>query len=575
MFKNLKDLKFIFNKSGIQNLNYLFFLIILNSIFEIISIGMLIPFVTSIVSDDFLDKMIIIMNSIGLKDLSENLIIKKDNFYMFFIFFLIFLYFLKYFFNLLFNYYCSFFKVHCEKKISEKLLKIFYSTQSNTLFEIPTSKILHDFNIRVNALSSGIFSFANLFCELIILSLIIIFLIFVFDIKFIIIFFALASFSIIFFFIKNKITAWSKERGVGGDDRNKNILDYFEGLRELIIYQCREFLLEDFKYNNNKYLNPQKKIIFLNTIPKIFFEFVTIVIILSYLSYSLVVNINPDEAIKFLLITGVVFSRTLPSINRILINYSNIKYLTDPINKIKKFFEFNASSKLINDKQITFEENITLKDICFQYAGEEDLFKNINFTIKKDLKIGIFGKSGSGKSTLIDLIVGLKKPKSGQIILDKTTVLDKRYLNWINKISYVSQRSFIFNTSLRNNITLASDNKAINQYKFQKILEILDLKKFIQEKKEKEFYIAGEFGNNLSGGQRQKIGLARAIYSDRPIIILDESTNSLDDESEMNIINQIEKFEKKTIIFITHNLKNFENFDQIYKLENNKLIKVK
>ena len=137
------------------------------------------------------------------------------------------------------------------------------------------------------------------------------------------------------------------------------------------------------------------------------------------------------------------------------------------------------------------------------------------------------------------------------------------------------QRSFIFNTSLRNNITLVSDDKIIDQNKFQKILEILDLKKFIQEKKEKEFYVAGEFGNNLSGGQRQKIGLARAIYSDRPIIILDESTNSLDDESEINIINQVEKFENKTIIFITHNLKNLENFDQIYKLERNQLIRVK
>lgn len=576
MFKNLKDLKFIFNKCGIKNFNFLFFLILLNSIFEFLSIGALIPFITSLVSETFLDKILITLNSIGFNNLSENFKIDKKNFYIYFISLLLILYILKYSINLTFNYYCSYIKVHYEKKISDELLKIFYSTQNSILFELPISQILHDFNIRVNALSGAILSFANMFCEIIILTLIIILLIIYFNIEFIITFFLLALISLILiYFIKNKITIWSKERGIGGNNRSKNILDYFEGLRELIIYQSREFLLKDFKINNNKYLDPQKKIIFLNTVPKIFFEFITMLIILAYISYSLILNINTIEAIKFLAVTGVVLSRTLPSVNRILVNYSAIKYLTEPIRGIKKFFELKISSKVVYDKQINFNKDITLKNICFEYKNEKKLFENLNFKIQKNLKIGIFGKSGSGKSTLIDLIVGLKQPKSGEIILDNNTILDERYLNWISKIAYISQRSFIFNTSLRNNITLVSDDKIIDQNKFQKILEILDLKKFIQEKKEKEFYVAGEFGNNLSGGQRQKIGLARAIYSDRPIIILDESTNSLDDESEINIINQVEKFENKTIIFITHNLKNLENFDQIYKLERNQLIRVK
>lgn len=576
MFKNLKDLKFIFNKCGIKNFNFLFFLILLNSIFEFLSIGALIPFITSLVSETFLDKILITLNSIGFNNLSENFKIDKKNFYIYFISLLLILYILKYSINLTFNYYCSYIKVHYEKKISDELLKIFYSTQNSILFELPISQILHDFNIRVNALSGTILSFANMFCEIIILTLIIILLIIYFNIEFIITFFLLALISLILiYFIKNKITIWSKERGIGGNNRSKNILDYFEGLRELIIYQSREFLLKDFKINNNKYLDPQKKIIFLNTVPKIFFEFITMLIILAYISYSLILNINTIEAIKFLAVMGVVLSRTLPSVNRILVNYSAIKYLTEPIRGIKKFFELKISSKVVYDKQINFNKDITLKNICFEYKNEKKLFENLNFKIQKNLKIGIFGKSGSGKSTLIDLIVGLKQPKSGEIILDNNTILDERYLNWISKIAYISQKSFIFNTSLRNNITLVSDDKIIDQNKFQKILEILDLKKFIQEKKEKEFYVAGEFGNNLSGGQRQKIGLARAIYSDRPIIILDESTNSLDDESEINIINQVEKFENKTIIFITHNLKNLENFDQIYKLERNQLIRVK
>jgi len=133
----------------------------------------------------------------------------------------------------------------------------------------------------------------------------------------------------------------------------------------------------------------------------------------------------------------------------------------------------------------------------------------------------------------------------------------------------------LFNSSLRNNITFAKDENQIDLKKLKDILKFVELEQLVEKKDKKEFFILQEFGKNVSGGQRQKIGIARALYSDRPIIILDETTNSLDKETEQRLVSKIKNIKNKTIIFITHNIKNLEGFDKILKLENKQLIQFK
>jgi ABC-type transport system involved in cytochrome bd biosynthesis fused ATPase/permease subunit len=145
----------------------------------------------------------------------------------------------------------------------------------------------------------------------------------------------------------------------------------------------------------------------------------------------------------------------------------------------------------------------------------------------------------------------------------------------MKNVAYVPQRVYLFNSSLRNNITFANDDQEINNDKFTKILEFVELDNFIINNKDKEFLKIQEFGKNISGGQRQKIGIARALFSERPLIILDETTNSLDKKTERNILFKIEKLENKTILFITHNVDNLENFDNIYKIKDKTISQIK
>ena len=265
--------------------------------------------------------------------------------------------------------------------------------------------------------------------------------------------------------------------------------------------------------------------------------------------------------------------RALPSINRILFNYSQLKYATEPINSIKNFLNYSKINTT-HDAKLKFENIIELKNIDFCYTQDKKLFENLSLNISKNNKVGIIGNTGIGKSTLVDILSGLKVPTTGKILVDNKNLLNEDIKQWLKNIAYVSQRVYLFNTSIRNNITFAADDDQIDKDLFNEIIDLVDLKNFINEKNDKEYFNVGEFGMNISGGQRQKIGIARALYSNRPILIFDESTNSLD-ENEKKIIDQIINLNEKTILFITHKKENLDKFKIVYKIENTKLVKVK
>jgi ATP-binding cassette, subfamily B, bacterial PglK len=574
MLRNLKQLNSILKSCGIANYNFLLFLILTNSLFELVSLGALIPLIASLVDSSLIDKIYNFFSSIGFLGINKFVEINKNNFLTLFISFILFIYILKYIINLYYNFYLSQIKILCEKKIGRQIMKNFVNTSNFYFFDIAKSKILHDITSRLSTVSSSLINTANLFVESIIFFIIIIFSVANLGSNSIYYLLILIFLSTLFFgFYKKKAVEWSNERGEGGNSRIKNILDILEGIREIIIFGSSKFLLKEFELSNDKFLNPLKKILFWNTVPKIILEFGFIIFILSYFLYAIHSSLDYQQILISITMIVIILSRALPSINRILYNYSQLKYSTEPINSIKSLIDL-TDNKDFDTQKVNFLKDINIKNIDFFYTKKTQLFNNLNLLIKKNKKVGIIGETGSGKSTLIDIISGLKNPQNGEILIDGQTINSIGVRNWIENISYVSQRVYLFNTSLRNNITFAGDNERIDEDKFEAALKFVDLKDLISEKKEKEFFLVGEFGKNVSGGQRQKIGIARAIYSNRPIIILDESTNSLDEKAEEYILDKIRKLKDKTIIFITHNKNSLKSFYDVYKIEKNEIIKV-
>ena len=200
------------------------------------------------------------------------------------------------------------------------------------------------------------------------------------------------------------------------------------------------------------------------------------------------------------------------------------------------------------------------------------MFSNLNLEIKIGDTIGIFGDSGSGKSSFINLLIGLLKPKSGQILINGIDI-NSNINAWRESIGYVPQNIFLIDDTLKRNISFDLEIDTGDVKKINECLKQSELINFVNNLQNGLDTIVGERGSRISGGQLQRVGIARALYNDPKILIFDESTSALDKETELEIIKNIYKFKsKKTLIIITHKKELLKECDKIYKLENGKFL---
>lgn len=225
-----------------------------------------------------------------------------------------------------------------------------------------------------------------------------------------------------------------------------------------------------------------------------------------------------------------------------------------------------------DEKTIEDFDEIIFKNVSFSY-NEEKVLKNLNLTIKKGEKIGITGTVGSGKTTLIKILLKLSKPKEGKVYVKKNNqIFDYEELKSesVRKLfSYVPQDSFIFSESIYNNLTLGEN---ISKKDLNYFIELVSFKQELKELKNGIMEVVGERGTGLSGGQKQKLSLLRALVEKRSILVLDDATSNLDSESELKIINRfIKEFQDLTIIIISHRLSTLANCEKIYVFNEGKI----
>ena len=223
-------------------------------------------------------------------------------------------------------------------------------------------------------------------------------------------------------------------------------------------------------------------------------------------------------------------------INLLLIKFILICWL-QKINLKKK------NSGVSNVSKLDFKESIELKNLSFRYPNTKKfIFENENVKISAGQFIGIVGKSGSGKTTFVDLIIGLLDPFSGEILIDGKKINSNNLENWKKNIGYVFQSSFFADDTITNNIALGINEEEIDFNKIEKVSKIAQISDFIESKLPLKYNtVIGEDGTFLSEGQKQRINIARALYNDPEVIILDEATNSLDSETENLVISSIFK----------------------------------
>ena len=250
-------------------------------------------------------------------------------------------------------------------------------------------------------------------------------------------------------------------------------------------------------------------------------------------------------------------------------------------------FYKNSFNKIINDlvkstdlknrykgnslrPDLSFKKFIEFKKISYSYQRDKTI-TNLSTKIKKGSFIGISGLSGQGKTTFLDIFANLLKPKKGEVIIDGQLINELNKNSWIKNISYAPQKGHLLNQSIIKNITF--DNSTVNLKKIRKVCKIVEISNFIQKKLNNNYNtIIGENGVRVSGGQAQRLILARSLYSNPEILILDEATNSIDTLTEKKIIKNIRKsFKGLTIIFVSHKMNIIKHADKILFFEKGKV----
>jgi len=565
MTKTIKQaISILFRYQKVESI-YFVFLLGLAVILEGISIAFIFPIVQIIVSSE---------TSPYLKFFEEilpfNLEINPANL----ILLMIFIYGFKTFYLLFFAWWRNNFIAKLNINLNLFLYKNYLRKEFEDITRVDTSIILRNSFDIVRNLTGAIESILQLFVEIFTFIIILILLVYydasstsnlILTISIIVLAYIVLTKNLLFSWAKKKITLTGKIF--------KSVRETFSMIRFVKLKSKESYFYTNFKNAIVNFHLLNRNFSFFKEIPKNLLELIAVFLLGLVPIFQLQDESSIIDILPILGIYAAAALRIIPGVSRVL-SLSQLIYHTGPsvqllfpelINKNQSIDNLNFGSKKI--KKTDFKSEITFNNVSYKYPDKEKFaIKNLNFTLKKKDFICIIGETGIGKSTFVDLITGLIRPQEGIIKFDNKNIQD--HLNdWHNLISLVPQRTVLVNDTIKKNITLQI-NDYDNELKIKNAAKYSRLDKFIDKNDVGLDYLVGEDTKGLSGGQAQRIAIARCLYDDPEILIFDEITSALDkDTSEELIKTFLNVLKDKTVIFITHSDLITVKADSVYKLE--------
>lgn len=351
------------------------------------------------------------------------------------------------------------------------------------------------------------------------------------------------------------------------------ITDHLNGLKDIKTNRLEKSRMTWLQSLNIKMLDEQVRFVELQTSSQLSYKTAFALILSCFIFFS--ANLFYTQPEK-LLIVIIIFSRLWPHFVTIQSNLQQLA-LTIPAFKVLLSLQ-NETKQLIevsddNEEILYMNRMIECKNVCFKYNGDNTSYalQNINLQIPANHMTAIVGQSGAGKSTLVDILMGLQRPETGELLIDGVSLTDDTVLALRKTISFVPQDPFLFNASIRQNLLLM--NPTAPEEHLWAALEFAAAADFVKELPNGLDTPLGDRGIRLSGGERQRIVLARAILRNPSILILDEATSSLDTENESKIQMALERLKgKMTIIVIAHRLSTIHNADQVIVLDKGRIV---
>ena len=570
---NIKKLKLIMGKGIFINLFILYISLIFLSLIEIVGIGTIPLIVSAMINPGIINNFLgfdltaIIQETFGVK-----------NIILFLSFVIIAVFALKAIYLLIVNYYELFIIKKIKIKISQHLVKsyvlkpyIFFINRNSSNI---SKNILAEIDYSITYLRS-IFQAVR---ELTLLISILILLFIIEPIIVISVFSIVLLFLAIFLLSVNKnLASIRKHRVAYLQGIFKVTHQLFAAIREVKVFKKENFFLDKFIFNKSRFEKQLLLAEYIKMLPRIFFEFIAIIIISSMIISFVFLQRDLNLLVPFMSLVAASIIRIIPSVSSLAASLTNVKVYKNSYDIIinETFSSFNKDIlenkykfKATRQNKRIGQNIVNVSNLKFTYADDKEnkgySIKNISFDIEKNSMVGVFGKSGAGKSTLINILLKLLDPEKGEVIYN----FSNQNKNSDNLISFVPQDIYLLDDTVKNNVAFGIDEELIDEDRVVKCLKDAEIWNFVRKNPKGLNLLVGEKGIKLSGGEKQRIGLARALYFKPEILVLDEATNALDHKTENEIFKSIKKLRKKTtIVIISHKIALLNECDKIFYLD--------
>ncbi len=550
---------------------FLLLMMLMAVLFETAGIGLIIPFVSYLIEPDIIFKL----NNSGY--ISSNLItMPSEKILIYGMIFLVIFFIIKNLFLSFFIWWQLKFSTDIRISISNRLFKKYLSNPYTFHLNNNSAILMRNISQEASRFQSTLNSTITLATEIFVILGLTILLLIIEPFGLIVSLVIMgSSITIYYFYARNYISFWANERVFNEGETYKHTLQGLSGIKDIKILNREKSFLKNFEFHNIKFSVADRWYSTLQLLPKLLLEILAVIMLVMLI--LIVTKYNPSASlIPVLAAFAAAAFRIMPSMNRILTSLQALKFSLPSVQII--FKELNDEDLLLKTKneikfdKFNFNKDLQIRNLTFKYdQSDQDNLAKVNLDIHSREFVGFVGPSGAGKSTLVNLILGLLEPTAGTIAVDGQSI----YTNirgWQKIIGYVPQDIYLIDDTIEKNIAFGVDENEIDHKKIKKCIEAAQLTEFVETLSSKLKTIVGERGMRISGGQLQRIGIARALYNNPKILVLDEATSSLDIETEDKVMDGINKLKGIiTILIISHRQSTVAKCDKIYSISGGKV----
>ena len=570
MFYLFKNIFKILSKDDKKRFYFLCIITLFAALFEALSLGSFIPLIEQFSKVEMTPTLEIVNNFYDTSNLSGKESLK------FLTFLILGIFIFKSLFSVFHLWHQSKF-VHAAKiNLSSSLFRNYINQKYLFHLNKNSSKLITNINIEVAVFTNVLMFLVKLFVQFF-FSLGIVFLLFYVNKNIaLILLFSSLTFGIFLYLVNRKRFAnFGTSRIKSEESQNKNLFESFDAIKEILIFNLQKLFHKNYHINMSRTANIQRKFTFMNNLTRIWYEVFLISSMVAIILGMSFYNFNNSEIMATLGFYLIAALRLVPSLNEISTAYNYIKFASSSIKVLSEDILLSKNileNKIDNNERLPLKEAIEFINVSFSFSkGSKKVLEKVDFKILKNDFVAIIGETGAGKSTICDLLTGLIQPDSGKFLIDGKNAYEQ-VDRWKNNIGYVPQKIYLLDDTIKKNIAINSYESEINTEKVKKVIDESNIAQFVNKLPKGIETLVGENGAKVSGGEKQRIGIARALYRNPDLLIFDEATSSLDLETESNILKSLSKFKgNKTVVFITHRKVDQTIFNKVFELKDNSI----